>query len=47
MRLIQGRVLEAIFLMEQSLRARPHLTLLQHVFYTLLRFALRLSGGRN
>ena len=40
------RVVEAIYLMEQSLAVRPHLNLPQRLFHALIRFALMLAGGR-
>ncbi|MCI0393830.1 MAG: tetratricopeptide repeat protein [Chloroflexi bacterium] len=46
MRLRQGRWLEAILLMNQSLEAQPRLGLLQQLFRLLLRLAARLLGAR-
>lgn len=46
LRLRQRRMTESIFLMQQSLEARPHLNPLQRVFLLLIRFLGRFMGGR-
>lgn len=45
LRLRQRRMVEAIYLMEQSLAVRPHLNVLQRLFLALVRFSMRLFGG--
>lgn len=45
LRLRQGRWLEAMMRMEESLQVRPHIGLTQRLFRGLLRFALRMLTG--
>ena len=45
LRLRQWRIMEAMMLMEQSLNVRPRLNVLQRLFRSLIRFAMRLMGG--
>jgi tetratricopeptide (TPR) repeat protein len=46
LRLRQRRVVEALFLMEESLSTRPRLNPFQRFFRFLLRLALKLAGGQ-
>lgn len=46
LRLRQGRVVDALFLMEESLSTQPNLNPFQRLFRSLLRLVLKLAGGQ-
>ena len=42
----QRHIAESIYLMEQSLRVRPHRNLLQRLFHILIRLTMKIMGGQ-